>query len=265
VIDLALSRGKHAKLYMAVRSQHHRTRARRFEEVVMNSMDTASTATAPAVPVAGKEVDPNGKVAAKVLVRNLNFYYHDHRAFKTVNVPLYDRNVIAFIGPSGSTSTLLPILNRIYDLYPNQRAEGEVLLDGHNILSGRDLGRGQGQASRQRAQPLRRPAEGPVHHPHRGVNPEVILLDEPCAAFDPISTAKIEELIDELRDDYNIAIITHNLQQSTRVSDYTTFMYLGEMASSNPQQDVHHPHRPAAPGLHHRPLRLMQASGATKW
>src|SRR5262249_51850006 len=77
-----------------------------------------------------------GKLAEKVSVRNLNFYYGDHRALKTVNVPLYDRKVTAFIGPSGcGKSTLLRILNRIYDLYPNQRAEGEVLLDGENILS----------------------------------------------------------------------------------------------------------------------------------
>jgi phosphate transport system ATP-binding protein len=107
----------------------------------MNSMDTARTATAPPVPVAGKDADPHGKLGEKVLVRDLNFYYGDHRALKTVNVPLYDRKVMAFIGPSGcGKSTLLRILNRIYDLYPNQRAEGEVLLDGRNILEpGQDL------------------------------------------------------------------------------------------------------------------------------
>jgi phosphate transport system ATP-binding protein len=252
----------------------------------MNSMDTASTATAPPVPVAGKGADPqHGKLAEKVTVRNLNFYYGDHRALKTVNVPLYDRKVMAFIGPSGcGKSTLLRILNRIYDLYPNQRAEGEVLLDGHNILEpGQDLNllrarigmvfqkptpfpmsiyeniafgvRLYEKASRaeldQRVESaLRRAAiwdEVKDKLQANGlslsggqqqrlciartvaIKPEVILLDEPCSALDPISTAKIEELIDELKDDYTIAIVTHNMQQAARVSDYTAFMYLGEM------------------------------------
>jgi ABC-type multidrug transport system fused ATPase/permease subunit len=99
----------------------------------MNSMETAPAASPP-VPAASRDADPHGKLTEKVLVRELNFYYGDHRALKTVNVPLYDRKVTAFIGPSGcGKSTLLRVLNRIYDLYPNQRAEGEVLLDGHNI------------------------------------------------------------------------------------------------------------------------------------
>ena len=107
----------------------------------MNSMDSASTATAPPVPVASKDPATQGKLVEKILVRDLNFYYGDHRALKAVNVPLYDRKVVAFIGTSGcGKSTLLRILNRIYDLYPNQRAEGEVLFDGENILApGRDL------------------------------------------------------------------------------------------------------------------------------
>ena len=98
------------------------------------------------------------------------------------------------------------------------------------------------------------------------IKPEVILLDEPCSALDPISTAKIEELIDELKDDYTIAIVTHNMQQAARVSDYTAFMYLGELVEfDTDQQDVHHAHGPAYPGLHHRPLRLTRASGVTRW
>ena len=98
------------------------------------------------------------------------------------------------------------------------------------------------------------------------VKPEVILLDEPCSALDPISTAKIEELIDELKDDYTIAIVTHNMQQAARVSDFTAFMYLGELVEfGDDRQDVHHAHGQAHPGLHHRPLRLMRASGGTKW
>jgi phosphate transport system ATP-binding protein len=251
----------------------------------MNSMDTANTAVAPPVPVAGKKADAHGKLAEKVLARNLDFYYGDHRALKAINVPLYDRKVTAFIGPSGcGKSTLLRILNRIYDLYPNQRAEGEVLLDGHNILEpGQDLNllrarigmvfqkptpfpmsiyeniafgvRLYEKVSRaeldQRVESaLRRAAiwdEAKDKLQANGlslsggqqqrlciartvaIKPEVILLDEPCSALDPISTAKIEELIDELKDDYTIAIVTHNMQQAARVSDYTAFMYLGEM------------------------------------
>jgi phosphate transport system ATP-binding protein len=251
----------------------------------MNSMDSASAATAPPVPIASKDPAAQGKLVEKVLVRDLNFYYGDHRALKSVNVPLYDRKVVAFIGPSGcGKSTLLRILNRIYDLYPNQRAEGEVLFDGENILApGRDLNllrarigmvfqkptpfpmsiyeniafgiRLYERISRadldQRVESaLRRAAiwEEVKDKLHANglslsggqqqrlciartvaIKPEVILLDEPCSALDPISTAKIEELIDELKDDYTIAIVTHNMQQAARVSDFTAFMYLGEM------------------------------------
>jgi phosphate transport system ATP-binding protein len=251
----------------------------------MNSMDTANTAIAPPVPVAGKDAEAHGKLAEKVLVRNLDFYYGDHRALKTVNVPLYDRKVTAFIGPSGcGKSTLLRILNRIYDLYPNQRAEGEVLLDGHNIIEpGQDLNLlrarigmvfqkptpfpmsiyeniafgvrlyeklSRAELDQRVESALRRAAiwdEAKDKLQANGlslsggqqqrlciartvaIKPEVILLDEPCSALDPISTAKIEELIDELKDDYTIAIVTHNMQQAARVSDYTAFMYLGEM------------------------------------
>jgi phosphate transport system ATP-binding protein len=251
----------------------------------MNSMDTANTAIAPPVPVAGKDAEAHGKLAEKVLVRNLNFYYGDHRALKTVNVPLYDRKVTAFIGPSGcGKSTLLRILNRIYDLYPNQRAEGEVLLDGHNIIEpGQDLNLlrarigmvfqkptpfpmsiyeniafgirlyeklARAELDQRVESALRRAAiwdEAKDKLQANGlslsggqqqrlciartvaIKPEVILLDEPCSALDPISTAKIEELIDELKDDYTIAIVTHNMQQAARVSDYTAFMYLGEL------------------------------------
>jgi phosphate transport system ATP-binding protein len=251
----------------------------------MNSMDTANTAIAPPVPIAGKDAEAHGKLAEKVLVRNLDFYYGDHRALKTVNVPLYDRKVTAFIGPSGcGKSTLLRILNRIYDLYPNQRAEGEVLLDGHNIIEpGQDLNLlrarigmvfqkptpfpmsiyeniafgirlyeklARAELDQRVESALRRAAiwdEAKDKLQANGlslsggqqqrlciartvaIKPEVILLDEPCSALDPISTAKIEELIDELKDDYTIAIVTHNMQQAARVSDYTAFMYLGEL------------------------------------
>jgi phosphate transport system ATP-binding protein len=252
----------------------------------MNSMAGIGNAAQPPVPtVASRPVEAAGKLSEKVLVRNLNFYYGDNKALKSVGVPLYDRKVTAFIGPSGcGKSTLLRILNRVYDLYPNQRAEGEVLLDGRNILDpGQDLNllrarigmvfqkptpfpmsiyeniafgvrlfenlpRGEIEERVQSA--LRRAAiweEVKDKLQANGLSlsggqqqrlciartvalkPEVILLDEPCSALDPISTAKIEELIDELKDDYTIAIVTHNMQQAARVSDYTAFMYLGEL------------------------------------
>jgi phosphate transport system ATP-binding protein len=232
-----------------------------------------------------RSADEAGKPIAKILVRNLNFYYGDNKALKSINVPLYDRKVTAFIGPSGcGKSTLLRILNRIYSLYPHQRAEGDVLLDGSNILDpGQDLNLLRARIGMVFQKPtpfpmsiyenvafgvrlfenlsrtkvdervqsaLRRAAiwdEVKDKLQANGLSlsggqqqrlciartvalqPEVILLDEPCSALDPISTAKIEELIDELKDDYTIAIVTHNMQQAARVSDYTAFMYLGEL------------------------------------
>lgn len=221
----------------------------------------------------------------KIVIRDLSFNYGDLQALKNINMPLYEKNVTAFIGPSGcGKSTLLRVLNRIYNLYPHQRAHGTVLLDGEDILrknqdvnllrakigmvfqkptpfpmsiyeniafgvrlyerlpksamdsrveqalqraalwdevkdnlDGSGLGLSGGQ--QQRLCIARTIA----------VNPEVILLDEPCSALDPISTAKIEELIDELKQEFTIAIVTHNLQQAARVSQFTAFMYLGEL------------------------------------
>ena len=235
--------------------------------------------------VTGRPGDAPGKLAEKVRVRNLNFFYGDNQALKTISVPLYARRVTAFIGPSGcGKSTLLRVLNRIYDLYPNQRAEGEVLLDGENILgNGQDLNLLRARIGMVFQKPtpfpmsiyeniafglrlfeklsraeldarvelaLQRAAIWDEVKDKLAANrlslsggqqqrlciartvavkPEVILLDEPCSALDPISTAKIEELIDELKDVYTIAIVTHNMQQAARVSDHTAFMYLGEL------------------------------------
>ncbi len=235
--------------------------------------------------VTARPGDAPGKLAEKVLIRDLNFFYSDNQALKTINVPLYARRVTAFIGPSGcGKSTLLRVLNRIYDLYPNQRAEGEVLLDGENILgNGQDLNLLRARIGMvfQKPTPFpmsiyeniafglrlfeklsRAELDARVESALQraaiwdevkdklaanglslsggqqqrlciartvAVKPEVILLDEPCSALDPISTAKIEELIDELKDDYTIAIVTHNMQQAARVSDHTAFMYLGEL------------------------------------
>jgi phosphate transport system ATP-binding protein len=221
----------------------------------------------------------------KLCVRNLNFYYGKFHALKNVNLDIPERKVTAFIGPSGcGKSTLLRVFNRMYALYPEQRAEGEVTIEGENLLTTKDdvalirarigmifqkptpfpisiydniafgvklfesLGRG---AMDERVEwALRKAAlwnevKGKLGQSGtslsggqqqrlciaRGIaiRPEVILFDEPCSALDPISTAKIEELIEELKADYTVAIVTHNMQQAARVSDFTAYMYLGEM------------------------------------
>jgi phosphate transport system ATP-binding protein len=229
--------------------------------------------------------DRQAQRTEKLSVRNLRFFYGENEALRGITVPLYARQVTAFIGPSGcGKSTLLRVLNRIYDLYPNQHADGEVLMDGENILSPEQdptllrarigmvfqkptpfpmsvyeniafgirlyerLPRGELDARVESA--LRRAAlwdEVKDKLSASGlslsggqqqrlciartvaVKPEVILLDEPCSALDPISTAKIEELICELKDDYTLVLVTHNMQQAARVSDLTAFMYLGEL------------------------------------
>ena len=245
-------------------------------------MSSMAAFTVPTVSHAS--VDPSS-LAEKVSVRNLDFFYGDFRALKSINVPLYRGRVSAFIGPSGcGKSTLLRILNRMYDLYPNQHATGEVLLDGENLLSpSQDLNLLRARVGMVFQKPTPFPMtiyeniafgirlyeklpkselDDRVKHALDraalwnevkdklnangqslsggqqqrlciartvAVRPEVILFDEPCSALDPISTAKIEELIDELKEDYTIAIVTHNMQQAARVSDFTAFMYLGEL------------------------------------
>jgi phosphate transport system ATP-binding protein len=237
------------------------------------------------VPVVSHAPSGTEDLAEKISIRNLDFFYGDHRALKTINVPLYQGKVTAFIGPSGcGKSTLLRVLNRMYDLYPNQRATGQVRLDNDDILSpSQDLNLLRAKVGMVFQKPTPFPMtifeniafgirlyerlpkselEDRVRHALEraalweevknklnanglslsggqqqrlciartvAVRPEVILFDEPCSALDPISTAKIEELIDELKDDYTIAIVTHNMQQAARVSDFTAFMYLGEL------------------------------------
>src|SRR6202171_4737774 len=222
---------------------------------------------------------------AKVTARNLNFYYGEHHALKNINLTLGTHRVTAFIGPSGcGKSTLLRIFNRMYDLYPGQRATGQLTLAQTNILDPKlDLNLLRARVGMVFQKPTPFPMtiyeniafgirlyekisksemDGRVEKALRGgargnegkdklnasglslsggqqqrlciartvaVRPEVILFDEPCSALDPISTAKIEELIQELAEDYTIAIVTHNMQQAARVSDKTAFMYLGEL------------------------------------
>ena len=242
----------------------------------MNTVTQSGTA-----PVAETDTD----LQDKVTIKDLSFYYGTNKALKNITLPLYSGIVTAFIGPSGcGKSTLLRCLNRMYELYPNQRAEGEIMMDGENILSsGQDLNLLRAKVGMVFQKPtpfpmtiydniafgiklyenlpkseiddrvedaLRRAAlwnEAKDKLNASGlslsggqqqrlciartiaVRPEVILLDEPCSALDPISTSKIEELIDELKEHYTIAIVTHNMQQAARVSEFTAFMYLGEL------------------------------------
>ncbi len=231
---------------------------------------------------------------AKISVRDLNFYYGAFHALKNINLDVPEKKVTAFIGPSGcGKSTLLRVFNRMYELYPEQRAEGQVNLDGDNILdSNEDVSLLRAKVGMVFQKPTPFPmsiydniafgvrlferlsksamdervewalkkaalweeARGKLDQ--RGsslsggqqqrlciargiaVKPEVLLLDEPCSALDPISTGKIEELIIELKKDYTVAIVTHNMQQAARVSDYTAYMYLGDLIEFGPTSEL---------------------------
>jgi phosphate transport system ATP-binding protein len=221
----------------------------------------------------------------KISVRNVSFFYGEFEALKKISMPVYERKVTALIGPSGcGKSTLLRIFNRMYDLYPKQRAEGEILFDGNNVLDPKqdlNLLRARIGMVFQKPTPfpmsiydniafgvrlyerlprsemddrvesaLKRAAlwdevKAKLNSSGLGlsggqqqrlciartiaVRPEVVLLDEPTSALDPIATAKVEELIYQLKNDYTIVIVTHNMQQAARVADHTAFMYLGEL------------------------------------
>ncbi len=221
----------------------------------------------------------------QISIQNLNFYYGKFHALKNINLQIPGQQVTAFIGPSGcGKSTLLRTFNRMYELYPNMRIEGEILLDGRNVLDKKeDLNLLRARVGMVFQKPTPFPmsiydnvAFGIKLYENlsksemndrvewalnkaaiwnevkdkldqngtslsggqqqrlciaRGiaVKPEVLLLDEPCSALDPISTARVEELIHELKSEYTIVIVTHNMQQAARVSDYTAYMYLGEL------------------------------------
>ena len=222
---------------------------------------------------------------SKIEVRNLDFYYGKFQALHKVTIPIPENRVTAFIGPSGcGKSTLLRTFNRMFELYPDQRADGEVVMDGANLLAPEQdvaLLRARVGMVFQKPTPFpmsiydnvafgirlyerlsRSDMEDRVEEALRkaalwdevkdklsqsgsglsggqqqrlciargiAVKPEVLLLDEPCSALDPISTARIEELVHELKRQYTIAIVTHNMQQAARVSDYTAYMYLGNL------------------------------------
>jgi len=223
--------------------------------------------------------------APKLIVRNLNFYYGSFRALKDIDLDIPEKMVTAFIGPSGcGKSTLLRTFNRMYQLYPKQKATGEILLDGGNILDPKqDLNMLRSKIGMVFQKPTPFPmsiydniafgvklyermsrhemddrvewalkkaalwneVKDKLKQSGMGlsggqqqrlciaraiaVKPQVLLLDEPTSALDPISTAHIEKLIDELKEDFTIVIVTHNMQQAARVSDFTAYMYLGDL------------------------------------
>ncbi len=221
----------------------------------------------------------------KISIRDLNFFYGGFQGLKNINLDILERRITAFIGPSGcGKSTLLRTLNRMYDLYPGQRAEGQILMNGKNVL---DKSQDVNLLRAKVGMVFQKPTPFPMSIYENisfgvklyeslskaemdervewalnkaaiwgevkdilsqsglslsggqqqrlciaravSVKPEVVLLDEPTSALDPISTAKIEELLHELKNDYTIAIVTHNMQQAARVSDYTAYMYLGDL------------------------------------
>jgi phosphate transport system ATP-binding protein len=222
---------------------------------------------------------------SKISVRGLNFYYGGYHALHDISLDIPEKKVTAFIGPSGcGKSTLLRTFNRMYSLYPEQRAEGEVVMDGENLLASTGdiaLLRAKVGMVFQKPTPFpmsiydnvafgvrlferlsRREMDDRVEwaltraalweevkkklkqtgdslsggQQQRlciarciAIKPEVLLLDEPCSALDPISTARIEGLIHELTSDYTVIMVTHNMQQAARVSDYTAYMYLGQL------------------------------------
>ena len=227
-------------------------------------------------------------------IRNLSFFYGTFKGLKDVNLNIAENKVTAFIGPSGcGKSTLLRTLNRMYSLYPAQRAEGEINLYGTNILDKKqDLNLLRAQVGMVFQKPTPFPmsiydniAFGIRLYENLGrsemdervewaltkaaiwnevkdklgqsglslsggqqqrlciartvaVKPKVILLDEPTSALDPISTAKVEELVSELKKDYTVAIVTHNMQQAARVSDFTAYMYLGELVEFGQTEQI---------------------------
>jgi len=230
----------------------------------------------------------------KVSVRNLDFYYGGHQALfsNTIDVPAY--RVTAIIGPSGcGKSTHIRVYNRIYELYRTHRAEGEVIIDGENVLSpsvniielrkkvGMIFQRptpfpmsifdniayglklhyhvGRGELSDRVEDALKRGAlwdevNDKLDEPATALSggqqqrlciaraiatePELILMDEPCSAIDPVATAKIEDLIEILRDKYTVVLVTHNMQQAARVSDFTAFFYKGYIVEYGPTTDI---------------------------
>lgn len=222
---------------------------------------------------------------SKIEAKNVDFYYGSFHALKNINMNIEENEVVAFIGPSGcGKSTFLRLFNRMNDLIPGSRLEGEIDIDGRNIydrsVNVDELRKNVGMVF-QRPNPFPKSIYENVAYGLRvngvkdehfiaervekslkgaalwdevkdklkksayalsggqqqrlciaramAVAPSVLLMDEPASALDPISTAKVEELIHEIKKDYTIVIVTHNMQQATRVSDKTAFFYLGQL------------------------------------
>jgi len=230
----------------------------------------------------------------KVKVNDLNFFYGKFQALKNVNLQIAEKKVTAFIGPSGcGKSTLLRVFNRMFELYPEQRAEGEVIMDGENVLTSKEdvslirarigmvfqkptpfpmsiydnIAFGVRLFERLNKAEMDDRVEWALHKAALwgevkdklsqsgtslsggqqqrlciaraiAIEPEVILMDEPCSALDPISTLKIEEMMHELKKSYTIVIVTHNMQQAARISDYTAFLYMGELIEYGPTETI---------------------------
>jgi len=242
-------------------------------------------------PAAPAGVDPAqgdrllAPTTPKIEVKDLNFFYGKYHALKNINLNIPEGKVTAFIGPSGcGKSTLLRTFNKMFALYPEQRAEGAIMMDGENLLTTkRDISLLRARVGMVFQKPTPFPmsiydniafgvkmfeslsrsemddrvewaltkaalwteVKDKLNQSGyslsggqqqrlciaRGIaiRPEVLLLDEPCSALDPISTGRVEELIAELKSDYTVVIVTHNMQQAARCSDYTGYMYLGEL------------------------------------
>jgi phosphate transport system ATP-binding protein len=230
----------------------------------------------------------------KLSVRNLDFHYGNFHALKNITLDIAERQVTAFIGPSGcGKSTLLRVFNRMFDLYHGQRATGQVMLDGEDVLDrGMDVALLRSRVGMVFQKPTPFPmsiydnvafgvklfeklsaaemddrvewalkkaalwteVRDKLQHSGAGlsggqqqrlciargiaIKPEVLLLDEPCSALDPISTTRIEELIAELKSDYTVVIVTHNMQQAARCSDYTAYMYLGDLIEFGTTEEI---------------------------
>ncbi|MFM2148339.1 MAG: hypothetical protein RLZZ187_645 [Pseudomonadota bacterium] len=258
----------------------------------MSITETPAPAPAEGASFGGVQARSAAEINAtsRISVRNLDFFYGEAKALKGIKLELPDRQVTGMIGPSGcGKSTLLRVLNRMYSLYPGQRAEGEVIMDGRNMLDPDvDLNELRAKVGMVFQKPTPFPmtiyeniAFGVRLHEKLSkaqmddrvewalsraaiwgevkdrlnssalglsggqqqrlciartiaVRPEVILFDEPTSALDPISTLKIEELIDELKRDFTICIVTHNMQQAARCADQVAFFYLGELVEVAP-------------------------------
>ena len=242
----------------------------------------------------GSGVDGREQSVVQITVQDLDFYYGPFHALKGVSLDILQHKVSAIIGPSGcGKSTLLRTFNRMYQLYPDQRATGKIMIDGRNILdTAEDVGLLRAKVGMVFQKPTPFPMSiydnvafgirlfeslptselndrvewaikqaalwGEVRDKLKqsgnslsggqqqrlciaraiAVRPQILLMDEPCSALDPISTGRIEELITQLKEEYTVVIVTHNMQQAARVSDFTVYMYLGKLIEMGATQDI---------------------------